>query len=112
MHRLKKNASIFRYTGRNTFKTALMQQHSKGQALPVCAGRNTFEAAMPESAPRAHLSNEILLQLQRLLLVCLGLGISQCVEVEAQVAHLAAQVLTGLSPASALHTKELIASLP
>ncbi len=53
-------------------------------------------------ARRAHLDEEVLLELGGCLLVsfALGAGLYQGVEVKAQVTHLVTQVLTGLSPAT------------
>mmetsp|Transcript_2004 Transcript_2004/g.5097 ORF Transcript_2004/g.5097 Transcript_2004/m.5097 type:complete len:213 (+) Transcript_2004:544-1182(+) len=49
-----------------------------------------------------NLGEELLLQGLGLLLLLLGLGLSQGVQVEAQGAHLAAQLLAGLSPVGLL----------
>lgn len=57
----------------------------------------------------ANLDEEVLLELCGSLLVGLALGalLYEGVEVEAQVAHLVAQVLTSLSPAASMSTSTL-----
>jgi hypothetical protein len=48
----------------------------------------------------SHLRQEALLGCQRRLLALLGLALGQRVQIEAQCADLAAQLLAGLSPAA------------
>jgi hypothetical protein len=88
----------------------VQEQNQTRQLQAKISGIRVFftrRCASPSQQEATHCADELLACCQCVLLGVLGLGAGQGVEVKAQGAHLAAQLLTGLSPAGGGGTRRM-----